>query len=327
MDLDLTKEQKILKNSARDFLKKECPRSLIREMKEDDRGYPQKLWDQMAELGWLGLAIPEKYGGYDGTFLDICVLLETMGEACCPAPLFSTIITGALPIMFAGTEQQKETLLPQISDGRLVLAFAMAEPDAWYGALGVSMTAESEKGTYILNGTKLFVENAHIADYILCVARTSTGKTPEDGLTLFLVEAKTPGIQLSPLKTLAYDKQCEVVFNNVAVSEENIIGEVGRAWPVLQKLQDHAAVAKCAEMLGGMQVAFDMTVAYAKERKQFGRPIGSFQAIQHHCANMLMDVDGARFITYHAAWKISEDRKPAWTPPWPRHGPAAHQDG
>ena len=125
MDLDLTKEQKILKISARDFLKKECPRSLIREMKDDAKGYPQKLWDQMAELGWLGLAIPEKYGG---TFLDVCVLLETMGEACCPAPFFSTIITGALPIMFAGTEQQKETLLPEIADGSLLPAFAMTEP-------------------------------------------------------------------------------------------------------------------------------------------------------------------------------------------------------
>lgn len=309
MDLDLTKEQKILKNSAREFLKKECPRSLIREMKDDEKGYPQKLWDQMAELGWLGLAIPEKYGGYGGTFLDVCVLLETMGEACCPAPFFSTVITGALPIMFAGNEQQKEALLPKIADGSLILTFAMTEPDAWYGAMGVCMTAEPDGETYILNGTKLFVENAHIADYILCVARTNSGKRPDDGLTLFLVDAKTSGIQWSLLKTLAYDKQCEVVFDKVVVPKKNIIGEVDRAWPVLRKIQDHAAVAKCTEMLGGMQAAFDMTVAYAKERKQFGRPIGSFQAIQHHCANMLIDVDGSRFITYYAAWKISEGQE------------------
>jgi alkylation response protein AidB-like acyl-CoA dehydrogenase len=175
--------------------------------------------------------------------------------------------------------------------------------------MGVSLTGEANGENYILNGTKLFVENAHIADYILCVARTNADKISEDGLTLFLVDAKTSGIQWSSLKTLAFDKQCEVVFDKVVVPKENIIGEIDRAWPVLRKLQDHAAVAKCSEMLGGMQTAFDMSVAYAKERKQFGRPIGSFQAVQHHCANMLMDVDGARFITYYAAWKISEGQE------------------
>ncbi|MFO7963961.1 MAG: acyl-CoA dehydrogenase family protein [Desulfobacterales bacterium] len=306
MDLDLNREQKALKNSAREFLKKECPRSLLHEMKDDLRGYPQALWDKMADLGWPGLAIPEKYGGFGGRFMDVCVLLEAMGEACCPGPYYSTIVLGALPIMFAGTEKQKQTLLPEIAEGKLICAFAMMEPEAWYGPEGISFSAVEDNDVYRLNGTKLFVENAHIADYILCVARTSTGENTKSGLTIFLVNAKSSGIRSSVLNTLAYDKQCEVVFNNVTVPKDNILGDVDGAWPILQKVQDHAAVAKCADMLGAMQAVFDMTVAYAKERKQFGQPIGSFQAIQHHCANMVIDVDGARFITYFAAWELSE---------------------
>lgn len=171
------------------------------------------------------------------------------------------------------------------------------------------MTAVESGDTFILNGTKLFVENAQAADYILCVARTNDDKTSDEGLTLFMVDANTPGLERTSLKCLTYDKQCEVVFDQVAVPKSSVIGDVHQSLPVLKKLQDHAAVAKCAEMLGGMQAAFDMTVAYAKERKQFGRPIGSFQAVQHHCANMLIDVDGSRFITYYAAWKISEGQE------------------
>lgn len=306
MDLDLTQEQRILKRSAREFLKKECPPSLLREMKDDERGYLQKLWNQMAELGWTGVMIPEKYGGIGSNFLDLCILLEAMGEVCCQSPFFSTVVLGGLVILSAGSEEQKEALLPKIADGDLILALAMTEPGSWYGTSNIAMSAKAEKNDYVLNGTKLFVENAHLADYIICVARTDTTKSPDGGLTLFLVDTKSPGIKCSPLRTLAYDKQSDVAFNKVSVPKSNVLGEVDQAGSILEKLQDQATVAKCAELVGCIQTAFDMTVAYAKERKQFGRPIGSFQAVQHHCANMVVDVDGSRFITYQAAWKISE---------------------
>ena len=306
MDLDLTQEQKILKRSAQEFLKKECPPSLLREMKDDERGYPQKLWNQMAELGWTGVMIPEKYGGIGSNFLDLCILLEAIGEACCQSPFFSTVVLGGLAILSAGSEEQKEALLPKIADGDLILALAMTEPGSWYGTSNIAMCAKPDKNDYVLNGTKIFVENAHLADYIICVARTNATKSPDGGLTLFLVDTKSPGIKFSPLRTLSYDKQCEVAFNKVSLPKSNVLGEVGEAGSILKKLQDQATVAKCAELVGCIQTAFDMTVAYAKERKQFGRPIGSFQAVQHHCANMVVDVDGSRFITYQAAWKISE---------------------
>jgi alkylation response protein AidB-like acyl-CoA dehydrogenase len=306
MDLELTKEQKILKSSAQDFLKKECPPSVMREMKDDDKGYSELIWKKMADLGWHGVMIPEAYDGIGGNFIDLAIILEAMGEVCSPGPYFSTVVLGGLAILDSGSEEQKKMLLPKIANGDLVFALALTEPGNWY-ALSVSHTqATAQKDGFVINGTKLFVENAHIADYILCAAHTDKDGLAEEGITLFLVDGKSKGIKCTVLDTLAYDRQCEVVFDNVLVPRENIIGKQGKAFEQLKILQEKAAVAKCAEMVGCIQKAFDMTVAFAKDRKQFGRPIGSFQAIGHHCANMVIDADGARFITYQAAWKISQ---------------------
>jgi alkylation response protein AidB-like acyl-CoA dehydrogenase len=306
MDLDLTKEQKILKRSAQDFLKKECPPSLLREMKDDERGYPRELWDQMVELGWTGVMIPEKYGGIGGSYLDLCILLEAMGAVCCPGPFFSTVVLGGLALLSAGSDDHKEKLLPKLADGDLIFALATTEPGIWYDMSRIKMEAALDRDEYVLDGTKLFVENGHIADYFICAARTDSETGSKTGLTLFLIDAKSPGIKCSPAETLGYERQCELIFDKVRVPKADVLGEVGRAYEILERLQEQAAVAKCAELVGCIQTAFDMTVKYAKDRKQFGRPIGSFQAVQHHCANMVVDVDGSRFMTYQAAWKISE---------------------
>jgi alkylation response protein AidB-like acyl-CoA dehydrogenase len=306
MDLDLTKEQKILKRSAQDFLKKECPPSLLREMKDDDRGYPQKLWDQMVDLGWTGVMIPEKYGGIGGSYLDLCILLEAMGEVCCAGPFFSTVVLGGLTLLSVGTEEQKGKYLPRIADGDLIFALAMTEPGIWYDISQIAMSATIDNDDFVLNGTKIFVENGHIADYIICGARTDEEDASGDGLALFLVDNKSPGVICSPQKTLGYDRQCAIVFDKVRIPKSHVLRDLGQASGIMERLQEQAAVAKCAELVGCIQTAFDMTVKYAKDRKQFGRPIGSFQAVQHHCANMAVDVDGSRFLTYQAAWKISE---------------------
>jgi alkylation response protein AidB-like acyl-CoA dehydrogenase len=306
MDLDLTKEQKILKRSAQDFLKKECPPSLLREMKDDERGYPQKLWDQMVDLGWTGVMIPEKYGGIGGSYLDLCILLEAMGEVCCPGPFFSTVVLGGLTLLSAGTEEQKGKYLPRIADGDLIFALAMTEPGIWYDISQIAMSATIDNDDFVLNGTKLFVENGHIADYIICGARTDSKDSSKERFALFLVDSKSPGVRCSFQKNLGYDRQCAIVFDKVRVPKSHVLGDLGQASGIMERLQEQAAVAKCAELVGCIQTAFDMTVKYAKDRKQFGRPIGSFQAVQHHCANMVVDVDGSRFMTYQAAWKISE---------------------
>lgn len=307
MDLALSEEQEMLKRMARDFLTNECPKKLVRELEEDEKGYSPELWQKMAELGWMGLVLPEKHGGGGGSFLDLAVLLEEMGRACLPGPFFSTVILGALTIMEAGSEKQKQELLPPLAQGKLIATLALTEPSASYEPGAIAVKAVADKDEYVINGTKLFVSDAHIADWLICVTRTKEGAKPEKGITLFLVDAKSPGISYTLLKTIASDKQCEVVFNNVRVPKDNLLGKLDEGWPIVAKILQKAAVAKCAEMIGGAQEVLDMTTAYAKERVQFDRPIGSFQAIQHHCTNMAIDVDGSRFVTYQAAWMLSED--------------------
>jgi alkylation response protein AidB-like acyl-CoA dehydrogenase len=307
MDFGLSEEQEMLKTSARDFLQKECPKKLVRQLDESDEGYSRELWRKMAELGWMGLPFPDKYGGGGGSFLDLVVLLEAMGYNVVPGPFFSTVVLGGMTILAAGNEGQKKELLSEVANGKLILTLALTEPSVKYDdAASVKTTAAARDGKYVINGTKLFVQDANVADYILCVAKTKATGKPENGVTIFLVDSKTPGIKYTLLKTLARDKQCEVVFDDVAVPKENMVGGLNRGWQIIQDVLQKAVVAKCAEMVGGAQAALDMAVAYAKERVQFNRPIGSFQAIQHHCANMVSDVDGSRFVTYKAAWKVSE---------------------
>ncbi|MBM4446684.1 MAG: acyl-CoA dehydrogenase [Chloroflexi bacterium] len=306
MELGLSEEQEMLKTSARDFLQKECPKQLVRQLDESDTGYSSELWQKMAKLGWTGLVFPEKYGGSGGSFLDLIVLLEEMGHNILPGPFFSTVVLGGLTVLAAGSEEQKKDILPKIASGDMLLTLALTEPSARYDAPSVKTKAVAGTDGHVINGTKLFIPDANVADYILCVARTKKGKNPEDGITIFLVNAKSPGVKGTLLKTLARDKQCEVVFDNVSVPQSNILGKPDQGWPTVKDTLQKATVAKCAEMVGGAQAALEMAVQYAKDRVQFNRPIGSFQAIQHYCANMVTDVDGARFITYKAAWKVNE---------------------
>jgi len=303
MKLALTEEQEMLKKTALDFLADKCPKTFVKQMEESETGYSRELWQEMAELGWLGLAFPEKYGGGDMNFLDLAVLLEEMGRACLSGPFFSTVVLGGLPILDVGNEEQKQEYLPKLIRGEKIFTLALTEPGYQnYDASSATVEATPDDGNYIINGTKLFVPDAHIADYMLCVARTK----PENGITIFLADAKNPRINCTILKTIAGDKLCEVVFDQMPVPKANILGQLNQGWNAVQKLIERAAVGKCCEMVGNIQRVLEMTVDYAKERKQFDRPIGSFQIIQHYCADMATDIDGARFSTYQAAWMLSE---------------------
>lgn len=305
MDYDLSEDQKMLKTMVRDLLVKECPKTLVREMEEDEKGHPAGLWGKMMELGLMGLPFPEKYEGGGGSILDLAVLLEETGRACLPGPFFSTVVLGGMPISAAGSEEQKQKFLPMISQGK-IFTLALTEMDGGYDPDCIETSAVAEKDGYIISGTKLFVPDAHIADYLLCLARTGKASSPGAGLTLFIVDAKSSGIGCTTLHTMARDKQCEVVFDKVAVPKENILGEVDKGWEVAEKALDFAAIAKCAEMVGVAEQVLEMSVSYSTERIAFDHPIGSFQAIQHYCANMKVDVDGMRFLTYQAAWMLSE---------------------
>ena len=303
MKLTLSEEQEMLRKTARDFLADKCSKKFLKQMEEGETGYSEDLWQEMAELGWMGLAFPGKYGGGDMSFLDLAVLLEEMGRACLPGPFFSAVVLGGLSILDIGSEEQKQEYLPELIRGEKIFTLALTEPDYHnYDASSVTVEAIRDDGDYVISGTKLFVPDAHIAHYLLCVAKTK----PRSGITMFLADAKNPGIKYAILKTIAGDKLCEVVFDQVPLPAANILGRLNQGWSAVQRIMQRAAVGKCCEMVGIVQRVLEMTVDYAKERKQFDRPIGSFQVIQHYCADMATDVDGARLSTYQAAWMLSE---------------------
>ena len=306
MDLVLSESQQMLKNSAREFLAQECQPGLVRAMEKDQRGYPEELWNRMVALEWTGLPFPEEYGGAGGTFLDLAVLLEEMGRTLVPGPFFSTLVLGGLTLLDAGSDAQKQELLPRICRGQTFITLALLESSATYEPRGVQLEARKSDGQYLLEGTKLFVPDAQVSDLMIVAARTSNHPDARDGITLFLVPADSDGVSITPLLTLAGDKQAEITLAGVVVPPSSTLGPVGEGWPVLERTVERAAAAKCMEMLGGAGVVLEMTQEYVKQRVQFGRPVGSFQAVQHHCANMATDVEGSHNVAYQAAWTLSE---------------------
>ena len=306
MDLELNETQQMLKNSAREFLAQECPHTLVRAMEEDEKGYPQELWQQIVDLGWTSLAFPEEYGGAGGSFLDLAVLLEEIGRALLPGPFFSTVVLGGLTLLDAADDAQRQELIPGICQGQLMMTMALTEPSATLQPQGIQLMARRDGDDFIFNGTKLFVSDAHVSDVMIVVARTSGHDDPEKGITAFLVPNDSQGIETTILHTVAFDKQCEVAFKDVRVPATTVLGEEDRGWPIIERALQRAAAAKAVEMLGGAAAVLDMTVEYAKQRVQFGRPIGTFQAIQHHCADMATDVECCRRVVYQAVWRLAE---------------------
>ncbi len=311
MDFSLNESQEMLKKAARDFLSQECTEAFVREMEESEDGFSPDFWKKMANLGWLGLVFPEKYGGSGSSFLDLTVLCDEMGRAMCPSPFLFTVAFCGLTILGAGSEEQKANILSKIVKGNLIMALAMTEPESsWNGNAwdpeGIQMRATASSDDYILNGTKLFVYDASVANSFLCVARTRGGANQDRGITLFLVDAKVPGMSITPLRTTAGDKQFEVAFNKVKVSKSSIVGKLNGGWLPLSHVIQEAAVLACAEMVGIGQKMLELTVDYAKTRVQFELPIGINQYVQEFCVNLLSEVDGSRWTTYQAAWKISE---------------------
>jgi alkylation response protein AidB-like acyl-CoA dehydrogenase len=308
MDFIISKEQKSMQKAAREFLKAECSSEFVREMEKSEKGYTDDFWYKMGELDWMALSIPEEYDGVGGDLLDLILMLEEMGRACVPGPFFSSVVIGGLSLSEFGTESQKKEFLPQIADAKTIMALALTEPGmVKYDPYLISVEAATDKDDFSINGTKLFVSDAHVAQTIICVARTSGQANDKDGITVFLVDAQTPGIEILPLKTIGGDKQFEVIFNHVKVPSSNILGNLNQGSIYLNRILKYAAICKCAEMVGGAGKVLEMASAYAKERKQFGKQIGSFQAIQHHCANMLIDLEGSRYMTYKAAWMLWND--------------------
>ena len=246
MEFDFTEEQKILRKSAHDFLSREFPRDVVSELEESDLGYSPELWRKMADLGWMGLILPEEYGGSGGSYLDLMVLLEEMGYNTCPGPFFASVVLGALPILQAGTEAQKEAFLPKLATGERILTLALSEPGAGADASSVQASVSIHDDEVRTSGTKLFVPDAHVADTILWVARNQESVDPEQGLSILLVDAESPGITCTPLTTLARDKQCEVVFDDVRIPRSHVLGGTDCGSTVVRETREKAALARGA---------------------------------------------------------------------------------
>ena len=310
MDLALTETQEMLRVAAREFLERECPTTLVRAMEGDDRGYPAQLWEGMAALGWMGLPFPEEHGGAGGTLTDLAVLLEELGRALVPSPFFATVVNVGLAVLDAGSDSQRGEYIPQLASGTIIGTMAFLERDARYSPDAINLAARRVGDVYELTGSKMFVEYANTADLMLVPVRTGSSAMPEFGLTILLVPAASSGIKLTRLDSIARDAQYEVAFEGVEVPADAVLGGIDEGWSVLKNALDRATVLHCAESVGGAQRVLEMTVEYAKQRVQFGRPIGSFQSVQHDCADMVNAVDAARLATYQAIARL-EDGGPA----------------
>ncbi|CAN5769629.1 acyl-CoA dehydrogenase family protein [soil metagenome] len=310
MEFGFTEEQEMIRSQAAEFLAHECPVSLVRELMNSEHGYSNELWEKVAAMGWLGLVFPEEYGGAGLTFVELTVLLEGMGRALAPGNLFSTVLLAGLTMLEIASEEQKRRWLIPLSEGKLRATLALTEPNCSWKAAGVTLvTAEPRDGDYVINGTKLFVPDAQIADLIICAARTGSSSHSENDITLFAVDRNSDGLNITRLKAMDQTRgSYEVTFEGVRVSADRVLGSVGKAWPVIERVIDKATIGLCAEMVGGAQRVLEMCVDYAKQRIQFGRPIGSFQAIQHKCADMLLVIESARSAAYAAAWAAGHDR-------------------
>jgi alkylation response protein AidB-like acyl-CoA dehydrogenase len=306
MDFELDEQQRMLQTTAREFLAGECHKAVVRELEASDSGHSPELWERMAELGWTGIVIPEQYGGVGLTLLDLAVLFEEIGKAAFGSPLFAAA-TATLALMTGGTDAQKKSVLPQVATGKLIPTLAVAERAVSTDFRYVSVPARLKDGRYVIQGTKLFVPYATVADEILVAARTAGEVGDDDGLSVFMVPARAPGVRCARLRTIAPDKQFQVDFDSVPVPVDRLVGRLNEGHSLLKKVLDQAIAVQCAEMVGNAQHELEVTAKYTGERVQFDRPLATFQAVQHHLANMYTDVQGARWTSYQAISRLSQE--------------------
>ncbi len=309
MDLQRSADEQLLAESARKFFERNCPVTLVRDLREPaSSGHGPDLWQKMAEQGWLGLALPEAYGGA-GSLVDLGLVAEEAGRALVPSTFRSTM-QAALLVAALGTDRQQADVLGRVVSGSAVSAVAFAEPQAIHDPRYLATEAVADGDGWILSGVKAFVANAHLADPLLVVARTAAGP-PERSLTVFCLPAGADGVTLDPHVTFAHDRQFRVALDRARVGGGTVLGgpaAVGSAWSGIEAARQQWVALLCAEMAGGAQKVLELTAEYVTRRVQFGRPIGSFQAVQHHVADMATGVDGARLATYQALWRLAGAR-------------------
>ena len=294
MDFSLTDKQRILGRSARQFLEAECPAAVVREAETTEQGHVPELWGKMADLGWLGMSLPEMYGGTGGSLTDQVVLFEEIGRALVPGPLLVSSVLASQIVLNAGNDSQKESLLPGIASGGLILTLARGER---------LETASGETGL-TLSGESAFVPHAGVANHIICATRPAVGAWPDT--TLVVVDGEGDQVFKTPMESIANYPQCLVEFDDICLPSEALLGDIAEGRPVLDAAVQRAIVVQCAETLGRAQKVLEMVVEYASVRVQFGRPIGTFQAVQHRCSDLKVAIDSGRMLTYQAAWRLDQ---------------------
>jgi len=305
MDILPSEEEQMIKNVARELLEAEISTAMVREMELDELGYPPTLWKQMANQGWLGLALPEQYGGQGLPLTYMGLILVEAGRVLAPVPLHSTTVA-ALTIASDGTEQQKQDILPSVSNGDMVLTWAIAERDPRLIPEAMTLVATADGNGWVLNGTKMFVDNFIVAHRCLVAARTSPASDANQGISLFLVDPNGTGVSQTALLTLAKDKQSRVDFKDYRIEGAALVGELNQGWPIVEAMLDRATALLCCQMVGAARKDAEMAIEYAKNRVAFGRPIGSFQSVQHMLADMILHVDGGEMLTFEALWKMDQ---------------------
>jgi alkylation response protein AidB-like acyl-CoA dehydrogenase len=307
LDIGFNDEQELLRDTARKFLDTACTTKFVRERMQTEDAVTPEFWGQIAEQGWLGINFAEEDGGIGLGLVDLVVLMEEMGRAVMPGPYFATVLLGGAAIREAGSPAQRREYLPRIAEGTVRATLAAIEGNPRWDASGITMAARGGAAGFTLSGTKMFVPDAHLADFIVVAARTRDGSTLEDGVSLFIVPKETQGLSVRLLPSIDETRKlCEVQLDNVTVPQTALLGELHGGWPALARVFQAASVGLAAEMCGAAQRVLDMTVEYAKLRETFGKPIGSYQGVKHKCADMLVEIENAKSLTYYAAWAFDE---------------------
>jgi alkylation response protein AidB-like acyl-CoA dehydrogenase len=304
MDLSLNESQVMLKTLATEFMNAELPKERVLEIDDSPTGFDPELWRRICELGWAGMVIPEEYDGAGLSFTDLGVVYEVLGNYACSSPHLDSAVLSAQTILEAGDDSQKKALLPAIAEGQQIVSFAFTEPEYGWGPGSIKMPASRRNGNYVLNGTKLFIPWAHVADQILVVARTSEGSSPEQGVSLFLVDKNAKGISTRLQSGWIGDKVCEVTFDNVEVPSSGVLGPIGEAWPAVERAMDRGTAVLCTYMAGGATRVYEMAREYSQTRIAFGVPIGTFQWVQTDVIDALTEADSSTWAAYEALWRL-----------------------
>jgi alkylation response protein AidB-like acyl-CoA dehydrogenase len=291
MNFDLSEEQQMIVESVAKFVQNDSPVARFRKLRETEQGWEPAVWERMGEYGWLGVAVPEEQGGFGGRFVDMALILEQLGRGLVPEPYLPSVVLAGGLLTRLGTAEQRERFLTPATEGRSSLALAYAERQARYDLADCRTRAERRGSAWRLEGEKVWVLNGHAADAIGVAARTAGDAADAEGVSLFVVDADAKGLERTPVNGMDGHRTGLLRLRGVEVGEDRLLGEEGRALPHLEWATDRGAAAACAEGLGEVAELFERTVAYLKQRKQFDRPIGSFQALQHRAADMFAEVE------------------------------------